>query len=136
MHARKILIIEDSHFVCTVLEDGLTKAGFTVAIVRDGKEGLTRARKESPALIILDLILPGIPGEEICRQLKKNERTEKIPLIMLTGKTGDADRVLGRVLGADAYIPKPFDLEHLLDTVDLLLSTKDVHPNGTMPPGP
>lgn len=122
--SRTILVIEDSKFVCTVLEEGLRKADFSVVAVHDGREGLRLAKKEQPALIILDLILPGIPGEEVCRQLRRNERTEKIPLIMLTGKTGDADRVLGRVLGADAYIPKPFDLNHLLDTVNLLLQTK------------
>ena len=114
---KEILIIEDSHFVCALLKNGLHKAGFSVTVVHDGKEGLRRARKEASALIILDLILPSLPGEEICRQLKKNERTEKIPLIMLTAKAADADRVLGRVLGADAYIPKPFGLTRLVDAI-------------------
>jgi len=121
MAIQKILIIEDSHFVCTVLEDGLRTSGFEVITVHDGKEGLRRARKDLPALIILDLILPGLPGEEVCRQLKKDSLTEKIPVIMLTGRDSDADRVLGRVLGADAYILKPFDLKNVVDTISTLI---------------
>ena len=118
---KRILVIEDSEFICAVLKNELAAHGFEVSAVHDGRKGLLRARRRGFDLIILDLILPELPGEEVCRQLKKDARTEKIPILMLTGKGTDADRVLGRVIGADAYIPKPFDPAHLVKTVSALV---------------
>ncbi len=119
--AKKILIIEDSHFLSNILESGLQKNGFDVAVAFDGRTGLDKARSETPDLIILDLILPELPGEEVCRILKKTPETENIPVIILTSKDTEADRVIGKVLGAQAYIGKPFELDHLLKEMSRVL---------------
>ncbi|MDD4941381.1 MAG: response regulator transcription factor [Candidatus Omnitrophica bacterium] len=118
----KILIIEDSLLLCQVLEDALRKEGFDVVIAHDGKGGFVKAGACRPDIILLDLVLPDVPGEQICRDLKKQPDTENTPVIMLTAKDSDADHVVGRVLGADAYIPKPFDLEHLLAQIRRLIA--------------
>jgi DNA-binding response OmpR family regulator len=115
--AKKILVIEDSHLMCHILEQELSNKGFEVIVAYEGKAGLIKAAEVKPHMIILDLVLPDIPGEEICRDLKKSPETEKIPIIMLTGKDSDADRVVGRVLGADSYIVKPFDIGRLLEEI-------------------
>ncbi|MCX7927042.1 MAG: response regulator [Candidatus Omnitrophica bacterium] len=117
MSGKRILIIEDSILICTIVASHLRNEGFLVSVARDGREGLLRARQEKPDLIILDLVLPVIPGEEVCRQLKKSADTENIPVVMLTAKSSDTDRIIGRVIGADAYIPKPFEMKKLLETV-------------------
>ena len=115
--SKKILVIEDSHLMCQILEKELSKKGFEVITAYDGKGGLLKAREIRFDAIILDLVLPDIPGEEVCRDLKKFPETEKIPIIMLTGKDSDVDRVLGKVLGADSYIAKPFDMGRLIEEI-------------------
>jgi DNA-binding response OmpR family regulator len=115
--SKKILVIEDSHLMCHILEQELQQKGFEVVTAYDGKGGLLKAREIIFDAIILDLVLPDIPGEEVCRELKKFPETEKIPIIMLTGKDSDADRVVGRVLGADSYVAKPFDIGRLMDEI-------------------
>ncbi|MDD4955957.1 MAG: response regulator, partial [Candidatus Omnitrophica bacterium] len=83
--------------------------------------GLKKAIEGGIDLLILDLKLPGLPGEEICRQLRKDERFERLPIIMLTAKDTDADKVVGKVIGANYYIRKPFDIEELLSIIHFLL---------------
>jgi DNA-binding response OmpR family regulator len=114
---KKILVIDDSHLMGHVLEKELHQNGFEVIVAYEGKAGLLKAGEIKPDIIILDLVLPDMPGEEVCRQLKKDHRTEKIPVIMLTGKDSDVDHVVGRVLGAQAYIAKPFDLGQLMGEI-------------------
>ncbi len=113
----RILVVDDDKDICKLIELLLVKAGFQVITAQDGASGLEQARAMHPDLLILDLDLPGLPGEEVCRELKKDPATEVIPVIMLTGKDSDADRVIGRVIGASYYIPKPFDNKDLVSKV-------------------
>jgi CheY-like chemotaxis protein len=118
---KKVLIIEDSKLVCIILEQGLREKGFDVVVCHDGHCGVKSAQEEDPDIIILDLILPELPGEEVCRQIKRDPKTENIPVVMLTAKDSEVDKVIGKVLGADAYIPKPFQMEDLLARIQSLV---------------
>jgi len=118
---KRILIIEDDRDICRTLELHLGSLGFEVLKAFDGKEGLAQAKVTKPDLIILDLGLPNLPGEEICRELRRNEEFQETPVIMVTAKCAEADRVIGRVIGADYYINKPFDLDVLEEKIRILL---------------
>jgi DNA-binding response OmpR family regulator len=118
---KKVLIIDDSSTICAILETALSEKGFEVMVCRDAKCGIKSAEEVPPDIILLDLILPDLPGEEVCRQIKRNPQTENIPVVMLTAKSDEVDRVIGKVLGADAYIPKPFQMEELFERIQSLL---------------
>lgn len=122
---KRILIIEDDHDICRTMELYLSSAGFDIMTSADGREGLEKAKNSGPDLIILDLGLPHLPGEEICRQLRKDGRFENLPIIMVTAKGTDTDRIVGRVIGADHYISKPFDLEVLEEKIRSLFDHMD-----------
>ncbi|MBA3762886.1 MAG: winged helix-turn-helix domain-containing protein [Chthoniobacterales bacterium] len=105
----KILVIEDEPDVVDMLTLALRKAGgFTVTTAADGGDGLRRAREELPALIVLDLMLPKMSGLEVCKVLKSDVATRHIPIIMLTAKAEEIDRIVGLEVGADDYVTKPF----------------------------
>src|ERR1041384_3619803 len=104
----KILIIEDESDVADLLEMGLRKAGFKTATATDGATGLQKARDERPDFIILDLMLPKMSGLEVCRILKGDPATSHIPILMLTAKAEEVDRIVGLEFGADDYVTKPF----------------------------
>ena len=107
--SNRILIIEDEPDVVDMLTRALQKAGgFTVTAAADGASGLRQAREEAPALIILDLMLPRMPGLEVCKVLKSDPATRHIPIIMLTAKAEEIDRIVGLEVGADDYVTKPF----------------------------
>jgi phosphate regulon transcriptional regulator PhoB len=106
--AETILIVDDEQDVLDLLVYNLQKAGFKVTTARDGATALQKARNEVPSLIILDLMLPQLDGSEVCRQLKADIRTTHIPIIMLTAKAEEVDRIVGLELGADDYVTKPF----------------------------
>ncbi len=107
--SNRILIIEDEQDVVDMLTLALSKAGgFTVTTAADGASGLRQARAEPPALIILDLMLPKMPGLEVCKALKGDAATRPIPIIMLTAKAEEIDRIVGLEVGADDYVTKPF----------------------------
>lgn len=118
---KKILIIEDETAISKALEFRFKKSGFDVIIAYDGEEGLAKAKGERPDLIILDLMLPKMTGERVCKEIRKDDAIARIPIIMLTAKDSDTDRVIGRVIGADCYIAKPFDLAQLFKEVDRLI---------------
>ena len=99
-----ILIVDDEQDVLDLLAFNLQKAGFKTIAARDGATALQKARDAMPALIILDLMLPQIEGTEVCRQLKADPKTAHIPIIMLTAKAEEVDRVVGLELGADDYV--------------------------------
>jgi DNA-binding response OmpR family regulator len=120
---KRILIIDDDENICKLLDSRLKSWGFDTDIARDGKSGLDKIFLNPPDLVILDLKLPALPGEEICRQIRKNETTAKIPVIMLTGKTDDVDRVVGRVIGANIYLTKPFKPEDLFNGINQLIKS-------------
>ena len=105
---RKILIIEDESDVADLLEMGLRKAGFKTTTAVDGAAGLQKARDNRPDFIILDLMLPKMSGLEVCRILKGDVATAHIPILMLTAKAEEVDRIVGLEFGADDYVTKPF----------------------------
>src|SRR6266478_4579075 len=105
---RKILIIEDESDVADLLALNLRKAGFRVATASDGANGLQKARDDRPDFIILDLMLPKMSGLEVCRILKSDTATSHIPILMLTAKADEVDRIVGLEFGADDYVTKPF----------------------------
>src|SRR6266478_7416838 len=103
-----VLIIEDERDVVDLLALNLRKAGFATSSTTDGAAGLHKARREKPSLIILDLMLPKMPGLEICKILKSDPGTRQIPIMMLTAKAEEIDRIVGLEFGADDYVTKPF----------------------------
>ena len=108
-----------------LLKVRLERLGYDVIVAKDGQEGLTKAKEEKVDLIILDLMLPKLPGEVVCKQIRKDEQAGGIPIIMLTGKDRDADEVIGRVIGADSYIVKPFEFSVLIAEITKLIKTKE-----------
>ncbi len=121
---KKILTVDDEKDILNVLEYNLGNAGFKVVTADDGAKALEIAKKEAPDLIILDIMLPGMEGTEVLKMIKKDEFTEKIPVIMLTARGEEIDRVLGFELGADDYIVKPFSPKELLLRVNALLKRR------------
>jgi two-component system phosphate regulon response regulator PhoB len=121
MATPRILIIEDEQDVIDLLTLNLRKAGFILSTATDGAAGLRKAREESPVLIILDLMLPKMPGLEICRALKTDIATRQIPVIMLTAKAEEIDRIVGLEFGADDYVTKPFSPRELVLRVNAIL---------------
>jgi two-component system phosphate regulon response regulator PhoB len=117
----KILIIEDEPDVLELLVFQLQKGGFKTLTARDGLTGLTILRNELPALVILDLMLPGLEGTDVCRQAKADPKTAHIPVLMLTAKAEEVDRIVGLELGADDYVTKPFSPRELLLRVKTIL---------------
>src|SRR6187549_4175058 len=119
---KRILVIEDEQDVIDLLTLNLQKAGgFTISTATDGAVGLRKAREESPALIILDLMLPKMPGLEVCKVLKNDPATKHIPIIMLTAKAEEIDRIVGLEFGADDYVTKPFSPRELVLRVNAIL---------------
>jgi len=117
----KILIVEDEKDIIKMLEYNLKKEGFRVIDARDGEDALDLAMREHPDLILLDLMLPGIDGLEVCKALKKETKTSSIPIIMLTAKSQESDKVVGLELGADDYIAKPFSPRELIARIKAVL---------------
>jgi two-component system phosphate regulon response regulator PhoB len=116
-----VLVIEDEADVLELVRYHLSKAGFRVLVARDGRAGLDQARTAKPDIIVLDLMLPEMHGEEVCRQLKAGRDTAAIPVIMLTAKAQPEERVAGFELGADDYVAKPFSPRELVLRVQALL---------------
>ncbi len=118
---KKILITEDSPTILAITKDALESAGYFVVCAVDGQEALDKTRKEQPDLIILDLMLPKIDGYKVCRMLKFDEKYKRIPIIIFTARTQESDVLLGKEVGANAYITKPFEPSILLDKIAELL---------------
>lgn len=114
MTKQTILIIEDEQDIRELLIYNLQKEGYAVLDSGDGKTGLDMARSELPDLILLDLMLPGLDGLSVCRELERDRNTASIPIIMLTAKGEEMDRVVGLELGADDYMVKPFSVRELI----------------------
>jgi len=121
MAREKILIIEDEKDIIEMIKYNLVKEGYTVVISYNGKDAFPLAKKERPDMILLDLMLPDVDGFEICKQLKNNEITAAIPVIMLTAKSQESDKVAGLELGADDYMTKPFSPRELLARIKAVL---------------
>jgi len=134
----KILVVDDEPDILDVLRYNLEKADFGVLTAQDGERALEIARSERPALVVLDLMLPGIEGEEVCRLLKQDEATRSIPVLMLTAKGQEVDRIVGLELGADDYVVKPFSPREIVLRVRAILrrAQPEAEPEGVMQIGP
>lgn len=117
----KILIVDDEKDIVKMLDYNLKKEGFRTISCYNGEEALSLVAREHPDLIILDLMLPEVDGLEVCKALKKDSSTSAIPIIMLTAKTQEADKILGLELGADDYITKPFSPRELVARIKAVL---------------
>lgn len=124
---RPALIIEDDADIAESVRYNLESAGFKTLVAATGEHGLSLAldTQNPPAVIVLDLMLPGMNGIEICRRLRRENQTRRTPIIMLTAKTSEADRVAGLDVGADDYLGKPFSVNELLARVRALLRRTD-----------
>jgi len=121
MAKQKIFIVEDEADIRELLEYSLEREGYEVDSAPEGVSGLARIRRRVPDLILLDLMLPGLDGLEICRRLKQDDATRGIPIIMVTAKGEEADVVLGLGMGADDYVPKPFSPKEVTARVKAVL---------------
>jgi DNA-binding response OmpR family regulator len=121
------LIIEDDPDIAESVRYNLESAGFSATVAATGEEGLKLAldTQNPPAFIVLDLMLPGMNGMELCRRLRRENQTRRTPIIMLTAKTSEADRIAGLDLGADDYIAKPFSVHELMARVRAVLRRVD-----------
>jgi DNA-binding response OmpR family regulator len=117
----KLLVADDEEDVLTLVRKSMVTAGFNVITAADGAEALHEARTRRPALVLLDLMLPGMSGLEVCKVLKSDPATSKIPVIMLTAKAEEIDRIVGLELGADDYVTKPFSPRELVLRVKAVL---------------
>lgn len=115
------MIIEDEPDIVRMLEYNLKKEGFRIVCASGGEEALRRAERERPDIILLDLMLPEIDGLEVCRRLRQSPETSGIPVIMLTAKSRETDKIVGLELGADDYITKPFSVAELIARVKAVL---------------
>jgi DNA-binding response OmpR family regulator len=122
MNPKKILIVDDEVDLVETVRFPLEMDGFNVLVSYNGEDALNKARKESPDLIILDLMLPKLDGYKVCRLLKFDEKYKHIPILMLTAKTQEKDKILGMETGADEYITKPFEMDELLEKVKTYLN--------------
>ena len=125
MKKPKIVVIEDEVDILEVINYNLSKEGFDVCSALDGEEGLALIKKEVPDLVLLDLMLPGLDGIEICRKLKTDYSTRSIPIIMVTAKGEESDIVLGLGMGADDYMVKPFRPRELMARIRSVLRRGD-----------
>ncbi len=119
--AEKILVVDDEPGVQRFLRHALENEGYTVLSAENGLTGLLSAQKEKPDLIVLDVMLPGLDGLEVCHRLKSDEATSHRPILMLSAKRCDIDRDAGGRVGADKYLVKPVELNELLRTVREML---------------
>jgi len=117
----RILLVEDEPDIAEVLRYNLEKEGFEVEVEERGDTALERIRREAPDLLLLDLMLPGLDGLEVARILQRDPRTRSVPLIMLTAKGEEVDRIVGLELGADDYVTKPFSPREVVLRVKALL---------------
>lgn len=124
---KTVLLIEDDGDLIRLLEYNLTEAGYLVLSARDGGSGLDIAERHAPDLVVLDVMMPGMDGWEVCRRLRASHTNPRVPILMLTAKAEEADRVLGLELGADDYLTKPFSVREVVARVRALLRRAE-HP--------
>jgi two-component system, OmpR family, phosphate regulon response regulator PhoB len=129
----RILLVDDEADIVELLEYNLRQAGYTVVTARDGSAALGEVRRQRPDLILLDLNLPDISGTEVCRRLRRDTSTQTIPIMMITARGEEIDRVVGFELGADDYVVKPFSPRELVLRIGAVLRRASVPP---LPPAP
>ncbi|MBA78285.1 MAG: phosphate regulon transcriptional regulatory protein PhoB [Tistrella sp.] len=117
----KIMVVEDETAIVTILRYNLERAGFAVEEANDGEEALWRIREVKPDVLLLDWMLPKLSGPELCRQLRRDPETRNLPIIMLTARGEETDRVRGLDSGADDYVPKPFSPQEVVARIRAVL---------------
>ncbi|RMH22453.1 MAG: response regulator [Acidobacteria bacterium] len=121
MARQRIVVIEDEPDILAFIDYNLAREGFAVSSAADGEAGLRLVRREKPDLVVLDLLLPGLDGIEVCRRLKADPATRNLPIIMVTAKGEESDVVLGLGVGADDYVTKPFSPKELIARIRAVL---------------
>jgi two-component system, OmpR family, alkaline phosphatase synthesis response regulator PhoP len=121
MPGEKILVIDDEMNIVELLKYNLVSNGYKVSYALNGRDGLNLAQESKPDLILLDIMLPEMDGFDVCKEMKKSRETQGIPIIMLTAKGDEFDKILGLELGADDYITKPFSVRELLARIKVVL---------------
>src|SRR6187431_2799082 len=129
----RVLVAEDDTDIGSLLEHYLKKAGFLPTVVTSGREVMPLVKRDTPDLVVLDLMLPGLDGLQVCRAIRADARTAAIPIIMVTAKAEESDRIVGLELGADDYVSKPFSPNELIARARALLRrTRRTEPEGTL----
>lgn len=123
-----VLVADDNADIRDLLATRLGSRGFDVTVAADGQAALDTALAEHPDIALLDWVMPVIQGHELCMKFKTDERTSAMPVVMLTARGEEADRLLGRDLGADEYLVKPFDIDELVGTLNRLLGEGAARP--------
>src|SRR5690242_9218532 len=131
MAGKKILVVEDEPDIRKLVHYNLAQEHFQTLEAEDGERALRLLERERPHLIILDLMLPGLSGLELCKQLRDRPETRRLPILMLTAKASEADRVVGLEMGADDYLTKPFSPRELVARVKALLRRSDMQNGST-----
>jgi two-component system alkaline phosphatase synthesis response regulator PhoP len=119
MSKLKILVVEDDRDIAKILKYNLEKEGYQALAAQDGEEGVVLFRREKPRLVILDLMLPKVDGLEVCRLIRADDK--KIPILMLTAKSSEVDKIVGLEMGADDYVTKPFSVREVMTRVKTLI---------------
>jgi phosphate regulon transcriptional regulator PhoB len=130
---QKILVIEDEPDIRKLVQYNLAQERFRVLEAEDGEQALKILQRDKPHLVILDLMLPGLSGLELCKILRERPETSQLPILMLTAKTGEADRVLGLEMGADDYLAKPFSPREMVARVRAILRRSESASTGDLP---
>jgi phosphate regulon transcriptional regulator PhoB len=128
LSAQKILVVEDEPDIRKLVQYNLTQERFNVLEAEDGEQALKLLQREKPSLVILDLMLPGLSGMELCKLLKQRSETARLPILMLTAKAGEADRIVGLEMGADDYLAKPFSPREMVARVRAILRRSEAKP--------
>ena len=116
-----VLLVDDERDLLSLLDFNLRAAGFETSLATTGEQAMSHLRRRVPDIVLLDLMLPDVPGTELCRQIKADPRTRHVPVVMLTAKGEEVDRVVGFELGADDYVTKPFSVRELVLRVKAVL---------------
>lgn len=124
----KILVVDDEEHIQELLKFNLESSGYRVFCCGNGTDALKFARSEKPDLVLLDVMLPGIDGYDVCKEIRKDNSISNIPIIMITAKSEELDKILGLELGADDYLTKPFSLRELLARVKAVLRRTTIMP--------
>jgi phosphate regulon transcriptional regulator PhoB len=125
---QKILVVEDEPDIRKLVQYNLTQERFSVIEAEDGEQALKLLQREKPNLVILDLMLPGLSGMELCKLLRQRSETARLPILMLTAKAGEADRIVGLEMGADDYLAKPFSPREMVARVRAILRRAEAKP--------
>jgi phosphate regulon transcriptional regulator PhoB len=133
MIKKKILVADDEKDIVELIAYNLEQEGFTVSKAFDGRKAWEMVQADKPDLVILDLMMPAMPGMEVCRMIRRQAETAAIPIIMLTAKSDPVDKILGLEIGADDYITKPFHIRELIARVRAVLRRSERKPDDDLP---